>query len=62
VFANLSEEEVRTVGLINPPGLEAMFREQARYFETLQGPPDPAFFVELSARYGVYPVEGPPLE
>lgn len=62
VFANLSDAEVRTVGLLNPPGLEDMFREQAEYFATLQGLPDNDVLMELSARYGVYPVEGPPLE
>ena len=61
VFANLSDEEVWTVGLLNPPGLEDMFREQAAYFATLRGEPDPRFFLDLSARYGIYPVEGPPL-
>lgn len=61
VFANLSDEEVRTVGLLDPPGLEEAFGEQAEYFATLQGPPDQAFLMELSARYGVFPVEGPPL-
>jgi mannose-6-phosphate isomerase-like protein (cupin superfamily) len=60
-FANLSDEEVWTVGLLNPPGLEEMFREQAEYFATLQGPPDHAYLMELSARYEVYPVEGQPL-
>lgn len=62
VFANLSDAEVWTVGLLNPPGLEDMFHEQAEYFATLQGPPDNDVLMELSARYGVYPVEGPPLE
>ena len=61
VFANLSDQEIRTVGLLNPTGLEAMFREQAEYFATLQGPPDQEFLMALSARYGVYPVDGPPL-
>jgi len=39
-----------------------MFREQATYFESLQGPPDTKVLMALSARYGVYPVEGSPLE
>lgn len=60
-FANLSSDEVWTVGLLNPTGLEEMFREQAEYFSSLHGPPDPEHLLELSARYGVYPVEGPPL-
>jgi mannose-6-phosphate isomerase-like protein (cupin superfamily) len=59
-FANLSSEEVRTVGLLNPPGLEDMFRKQAAYLETLHGPPDPEFFLELSAQYGVYPADAEP--
>ena len=61
IFANLSDAEVWTVGLLNPPGLEEMFREQATYFESLQGPPDMKTLMALSARYGVFPVEGPPL-
>lgn len=61
-FANLSDEEVWTVGLTNPPGLEDFFREQAAYFESLQGPPDHQVLMDLSARYGVYPVDGTPLE
>lgn len=61
VFANLGEDEVWTLGFVNPPGLEDMFREQIAYFESLQGPPDHAALMELSARYGVFPVEGPPL-
>lgn len=60
-FANFSDDEVRTVGLVNPTGLEGMFREQAAYFASLQGPPDVEALMELSARYGVYPVDGPPL-
>ncbi len=60
VFANLSQEEVWTVGLLNPPGLEDMFREQAVYFASLEdGPPDPEVLMQLSLRFGVLPVEGP---
>lgn len=61
VFANLSEDEVWTVGLLNPPGLEDMFREQTEYFGNLVGAPDPEVLMELSARFGVFPVDGPPL-
>lgn len=43
VFENLSDSEVWPVGLLNPPGLEDMFAEQAAYVDSLQGPPDPAF-------------------
>jgi hypothetical protein len=59
-FANLSSEEVRTVGLLNPPGLEDMFRKQAAYLETLHGRADPEFFLELSAQHGVYPADAEP--
>lgn len=38
-----------------------MFREQADYFESLQRPPDPAALLEISLRYGVHPVDGPPI-
>jgi hypothetical protein len=27
----------------------------------LQGPPDPAALLEISLRYGVHPVDGPPI-
>ena len=61
VFANLGTEEVWTVGLLSSPGLTGMFHEQAEYFASLQGPPDPEMLLEISLRYGVRPVEGPPL-
>jgi mannose-6-phosphate isomerase-like protein (cupin superfamily) len=61
VFANLGTEEVWTVGLLSSPGLTGMFHEQAEYFASLQGPPDPEVLLEISLRYGVRPVEGPPL-
>ena len=59
VYANLGDVDVWLIGLLNPPGLEDMFREQAAYFASLRGEPDPSFFVDLSARYGIHPVEGP---
>lgn len=61
VFANLGTEEVWTVGLLSSPGLAGMFREQSEYFSSLQGPPDPEVLLDISLRYGVRPVEGPPL-
>jgi mannose-6-phosphate isomerase-like protein (cupin superfamily) len=61
VFANLSDEPVRTFGVITPSGLEGMFAEQSAYFATLTGEPDIPALHALSARYGVLPVEGPPL-
>ena len=61
VFANLSDEPVRGFGVITPSGLEGMFAEQEAYFATLTGEPDIPALHALSARYGVLPVEGPPL-
>jgi mannose-6-phosphate isomerase-like protein (cupin superfamily) len=61
VFANLSKGLVRTVGVITPSGLEGMFAEQADYFSQLQGPPDPEVLTAISLKYGVQPVDGPPL-
>lgn len=61
VFANLGHEEVWTLGLLSSPGLTGMFHEQAEYFASLQGAPDPAVLLDISLRYGVRPVEGPPL-
>jgi len=61
VFANLSDGLVRTVGVITPSGLEGMFAEHAEYFGQLQGSPDPEVLIAISARYGVLPVDGPPL-
>ena len=52
-FANLSDNVTHVVGLIVPSGLEGMFAEQAEYFSSLQGPPDPARLAEIAARYGV---------
>ena len=60
-FANLSTEEVWTVGLLSSPGRTGMCREQADYFASLQGPPDPEALLEIGLRYGVRPVDGPPL-
>ena len=61
VFANLSDRLVRTVGVISPSGLEGMFAEQAVYFRELQGPPDQDLLTAMLERYGVLPVDGPPL-
>ncbi len=59
-FANLTAEPVRVVGMIVPAGLEGMFAEQAAYFGSLQGPPDPVVLSEIGRRYGVT-VVGPPV-
>jgi mannose-6-phosphate isomerase-like protein (cupin superfamily) len=59
-FANLGDEDVWTFGVTTPGGLEGMFAEQAAYFATLQGPPDPERMSEIAATYGVRAL-GPPL-
>lgn len=59
-FANLTNEPVHVVGMVVPAGLEGMFAEQADYFASLQGPPDPDAIAEIGGRYGVT-VVGPPL-
>lgn len=61
VFANLSDQEVRTVGVFNSTSVADMFAEQAAYFASLVGPPDPHELLDISLRHGVHPVEGPPL-
>jgi len=60
-FANLSDQPVRTVGVITPSGLENMFAEIAAYLAALTGPPDPDTITAINARYGVTPADGPPL-
>ena len=60
-FANLGDDAVRTVGLINPHGLERFFAEIAAYVESVAGPPDPDVILEINARYGISPVGGPAL-
>lgn len=60
-FANLGTEPCVAVGAIVPGGLDAMFAEQAEYFATLTGLPDPEKIAEIGGRYGVK-VVGPPLQ
>ena len=62
VFANLGDEEVRTLAVFNSTTLAQMFTEQADYLANLHGPPDPDVLLEISLRYGVVPVNGPPLQ
>ena len=59
-FANLDDETVWAFGVMTPAGLEDMFAEQADYFASLQGPPDPERLREIGDRYGVRAL-GPPL-
>ncbi len=55
-FANLGDDEVWSVGLINPSGLERFFRELADYLGSLTVPPDEDVILAINARYGIYPV------
>ncbi|MCA1727456.1 MAG: cupin domain-containing protein [Actinobacteria bacterium] len=59
-FANLHEEPVRAVGVVAPTAIEGYFAEQAAYFATLDGPPDPDRIAEMAAPYGIT-IIGPPL-
>jgi mannose-6-phosphate isomerase-like protein (cupin superfamily) len=52
-FANLSDEPVRTFGVITPAGLDGMFRETEAYLASVDGPPDRELMVEMASRYGV---------
>ena len=47
------------------PGWNAyslLMSEQAAYFSQLHGLPDAELLIAMMARYGVLPVDGPPLE
>jgi hypothetical protein len=44
-----------------PAGLEEMFAARDRYLTGFDGAPDIEVILELNRRYGVRPVEGPPL-
>jgi quercetin 2,3-dioxygenase len=52
-FANLGDEAVWAFGVTTPAGLEGMFSEQAEYFASLNGPPDPERIRAIGDRYGV---------
>ncbi len=60
-FANLGDEEVWSIGLINPSGFERFFVEVADYLSSLSGTPDEDVILQINARYGVFPADGPPL-
>ena len=60
-FANLGDEPAWVFGTAVPSGLEGMFEEQAAYFATLTGEPDPERIREIGGRYGVRAL-GPPLD
>jgi quercetin dioxygenase-like cupin family protein len=60
-FANLGDDPVRGLGLINPSGFEQFFTEMAEYIASTNGKPDAEVILQLNQRYGVYPAEGAPL-
>jgi mannose-6-phosphate isomerase-like protein (cupin superfamily) len=60
-FANLDDQPVWAFGVATPAGLEGMFAEQAEYFASLQGPPDPERIRQIGDRYGVRAL-GPPID
>lgn len=61
MFANLSRQRVRVIGLITPSGLEGMFSETADYMRSVSGAPDPSRIAAIAERYGVRSL-GPPIE
>jgi uncharacterized cupin superfamily protein len=60
-FANLGEDPVRVLGLINPSGFEQFFFEMAEYIASTDEEPDVEVILQMNQRYGVYPAEGAPL-
>lgn len=59
-FANGGPESLHVLALVVPGGIEELFAEQAAYFSSLDGPPDPAALSEMGERYGA-PTLGPPI-
>ena len=60
-FANASGHPTRMLGLAIPGGIEDFFADQQRYFDQLQGPPDPAILGQMGARHGS-DLLGPPIQ
>ena len=60
-FANLGDDPAWALGVTTPAGLEGMFEEQAAYFASLEGEPDPDRIRDIGARYGLRAL-GPPLD
>ncbi len=58
-FANLSNDEVWSIGLINPSGLERFFAEMAECLASVTGPPDDNAILAINARHGIFPADGP---
>jgi mannose-6-phosphate isomerase-like protein (cupin superfamily) len=59
-FANGGPEPLHVLALALPGGIEELFAEQAAYFASLNGPPDPAVLSEMGERHGA-PTLGPPI-
>lgn len=51
-FANGGPEPLQVLALALPGGIEDLFREQAAYFATLDGPPDVEALREMGERHG----------
>jgi hypothetical protein len=49
-FANLGDEEVWSIGLINPSGFERFFVDVADYLNSLSSPPDEEVILRINAR------------
>jgi hypothetical protein len=59
-FANGGPGPLHVLALAMPGGVEELFAEQAAYFTTLQGPPDPEVLDQIGVRHGA-PTLGPPI-
>ncbi len=59
-FANAGPEPLHVLALAMPGGVEELFAEQAAYFATIQGPPDPEVLDQIGVRHGA-PTLGPPI-
>ncbi len=46
-FANLSDEPIQGIGLINPSGFEQLFAEIADYLTSTGGQPDPNVILQI---------------
>jgi hypothetical protein len=58
-FTNLSGAPLVMLGIATPGGIERPLHEQARYFQSLQGPPDHGAIAAIWGEQGT--IVGPPL-
>lgn len=59
-FANAGTEPAHVLAIAVPGGLEELFAEQAAYFASREGPPDPEVLDEMGLRHGASTL-GPPI-